>query len=95
MDYHRQMLSERAGFYNIDAPDLEETLNKVNNLLKTTKLKSNKDDFRVLKALICVSMLSFLLAVFLGAFVHFGYAIGFTLLFFASLTYMFHRGSRQ
>jgi hypothetical protein len=63
-------------------------------MLKTTKLKRAEEDFKVLKFLICVSLLSFLAAVFLGAFVHFGFAIGFTIVFFASLTYIIVRGSR-
>jgi len=88
------MLSDRAAYYQIDAPDLETTLNKINNLLKSTKLKRTEEDFKVLKALICTSLLSFILAVFLGAFVHFGFAIGFALLFFITIGYMFIRSTR-
>ena len=43
----------------------------------TTKTKQSTQDFKMIKMIIISSLLSFLLAVFLGVFVHFGLAIVF------------------
>ena len=74
---------------------MEETLRKVNKLLKNTKLKKTQDDFKVLKLMICVSLLSFLAAIFLGAFVHFAFAVVFTVIFLGLVLYTFLRASRR
>ena len=95
MPHHRQIINERRDYYQIDEFEVEETLRKVNNLLKTTKLKKTEEDFKVLKILFGVSFVSFLCAVFLGAFIHFAFAIVFTIIFLSLIVFIFLRASKR
>jgi len=94
MHYQRQMLEERSPYYQVSVCEIEDTISRLNKLLRNSKLKKAETDFRIIKALIGISILSFFAAVFLGAFVHFGFAIAFTVVFFGSISYVFYRSGR-
>ena len=73
--------------------ELEETVTKINLLLKTTKHRQTTKDFKLIKLLACASFVSFLLAVFLGVFINFGLAIAFAVILAGLVFYMLHRSS--
>jgi hypothetical protein len=71
---------DRINFCAIEPEEIEESINKVNQIVKATKdLKSNGDG-KVIKFLMGASLLSTILAIVLGIIVNYGLAILFALL---------------
>eukprot|EP00347_Sterkiella_histriomuscorum_P014030 403362426 len=87
--YQRQILQERSEFYLLDDLELDESLRKVNKLLKSTKFQKTQNDLKLLKIMVLGSILTFFSGLILGILIHYAFAVAFSFVFFGIVVFTF------